>query len=208
MELNERIAREALCQFIERGIKAVSMDDVARSLGISKRTLYEHFDSKDALLAECIKVMVQEKENNLDNLLGDAKSFFELFIHTMYQGLRFSARVNPQFMQDLKRYNFQTANEAYQQRKDEHYRRIRQLVDDGKEQGLIEADIDSEMMAMMMTDMPPFHPRHVAAQGRWPVFKVMMQLIKIFLRGIATERGYSVVTQALGEMEKKLETQQ
>lgn len=201
MELEERIPREALELFVANGIKAVSMDDVARAAGISKRTLYEHFDSKDALLAACIRVMVYEKEVSLDNILTDAQSFFDVFTKTVYQGMQQMVKVNPLFLQDLKRYNFQTANEALQQRKSAHYGKLVQLINDGKAKGLIIEELNSEMIARMMTDLPPFSPRRLAQEGQWPIMDVMLQIIKIFLRGIATEAGYVIVSQALNDIE-------
>ena len=52
--LQEKIIEASVTLFFKSGIKAVSMDDVARQVGISKRTLYEYFSSKDVLLVACI----------------------------------------------------------------------------------------------------------------------------------------------------------
>ena len=41
--------------FAEKGIRAVKMDDIARMLTISKRTLYEIYPNKEELLLECFK---------------------------------------------------------------------------------------------------------------------------------------------------------
>ncbi|MEA5126561.1 MAG: TetR/AcrR family transcriptional regulator [Proteiniphilum sp.] len=46
MELNERIIEKAGELFRKYGIKNVSMDEIASSMGISKRTLYENFKNK------------------------------------------------------------------------------------------------------------------------------------------------------------------
>ena len=46
----ERIIDQAMQMFVAQGIKAVRMDDIARQLGVSKRTLYEEFGDKEQLL--------------------------------------------------------------------------------------------------------------------------------------------------------------
>lgn len=51
----EQIMMTALDLFSQHGIKSVSMDDLARNMGISKRTIYEFFEDKETLLAEGIK---------------------------------------------------------------------------------------------------------------------------------------------------------
>ena len=53
-ELRERIIDTAVEAFSAHGIKSITMDDIATSLGISKRTLYEVFSDKETLLEECI----------------------------------------------------------------------------------------------------------------------------------------------------------
>lgn len=60
-------AMERLCA--ERGFGAVTMDALADEVGISKATLYQHFDSKDALLAE---LMLRHLDRFLASLEGSA----------------------------------------------------------------------------------------------------------------------------------------
>src|SRR3978361_301644 len=49
--MDERILETADRLFYQRGIRAVGVDTIAAEIGISKRTLYNHFPSKDALIA-------------------------------------------------------------------------------------------------------------------------------------------------------------
>ena len=50
--IKEQIINTAFDLFSQYGIKSVSMDDVAKAAGISKRTLYESFEDKETLLIE------------------------------------------------------------------------------------------------------------------------------------------------------------
>ncbi len=54
VELKDRIIETASEAFTAHGIKSITMDDIAASLGISKRTLYEVFRDKESLLTQCI----------------------------------------------------------------------------------------------------------------------------------------------------------
>lgn len=63
--------------FTRQGIRAVTMDAVAAELGISKRTLYEHFSCKEELLSECLRLRLDRTgllnasdEGVLDELLS------------------------------------------------------------------------------------------------------------------------------------------
>ena len=64
-ELQRKIPEVAMKLFTERGISAVRMDDVAQTMGISKRTIYELYNKKEDLLFE---VVVKHFRQRLDAL--------------------------------------------------------------------------------------------------------------------------------------------
>ena len=61
-ELREKIIIAAGELFAKDGIRSVTMDDIAASFGISKRTLYELFSDKEALLIDCIRMEMELEE--------------------------------------------------------------------------------------------------------------------------------------------------
>lgn len=54
-EQKEAILAWVLHRFREKGVRSVTMDEIAAHAGISKRTLYEQFGDKEQLLIECLK---------------------------------------------------------------------------------------------------------------------------------------------------------
>lgn len=63
-ETKEKIVETALLMFNSRGLRGVTMDDIAQALHMSKRTLYETFANKEELLAECL-MRVHDRINEL-----------------------------------------------------------------------------------------------------------------------------------------------
>ena len=57
----EMIIEQAAKMFAEQGIKSIRMDDIAKTLGVSKRTLYEMFEDKEELLYLSIRYMQQQR---------------------------------------------------------------------------------------------------------------------------------------------------
>ena len=55
------IIEQAAKMFAEQGIKSIRMDDIAKTLGVSKRTLYEMFEDKEELLYLSIRYMQQQR---------------------------------------------------------------------------------------------------------------------------------------------------
>lgn len=59
-QLREKILQTSMAEFMSKGIRAVKMDDIAASLGISKRTLYEIYSNKEELLLEGVKFQEEQ----------------------------------------------------------------------------------------------------------------------------------------------------
>ena len=58
-QTRERILKDSYRQFRQKGYTRVSMDEIAAATGVTKRTLYYHFESKDALLASVLEAQHQ-----------------------------------------------------------------------------------------------------------------------------------------------------
>ena len=79
-ELKERIIATATEAFTTKGIKSITMADIAAALGISKRTLYEVFEDKETLLREVILKNQEDKNEFLENLLAESTNVLEVIL--------------------------------------------------------------------------------------------------------------------------------
>ena len=51
--------------FLKHGIRSVSMDDLARHLGVSKKTIYQFYDKKEDLVHDIVQIHIEkEKKRN------------------------------------------------------------------------------------------------------------------------------------------------
>lgn len=66
-----RILESAVRLFYRRGIRAVSMDDVAQSARVTKMTVYQHFGSKEALLLETLRSRQDKRQKALVKFLAE-----------------------------------------------------------------------------------------------------------------------------------------
>jgi AcrR family transcriptional regulator len=73
MAQKEHIIARAAEMFVEQGIKSVRMDDIASTIGVSKRTLYEMFESKDELLYLAIRHMQRCKLEHIQSSLQSSR---------------------------------------------------------------------------------------------------------------------------------------
>ncbi|MBP5328237.1 MAG: TetR/AcrR family transcriptional regulator [Bacteroidales bacterium] len=80
-EARKKIVETAIDMFNKYGCKSVTMDQIASTLHISKRTLYENFDNKETLLLECLTQVHKELGRKRLDIL---KSSDEYFLMTLY----------------------------------------------------------------------------------------------------------------------------
>lgn len=78
-----RIVDTAAKAFKRSGIKAVHMDDIAGSLSISKRTLYELFGDKEQLLLEVFSFYRQRVNQDMQEITSRAENVLEVILTFM-----------------------------------------------------------------------------------------------------------------------------
>lgn len=188
MELTDSIVTQATELFLERGLKAVSMDDIAKAVGISKRTLYENFNSKDELLSDCIKSMEASRKEKLSNVCKDAKDVIDILVAVSKNMAVNLNKISPLFLQDLNLYHFRLANDLFNKHRDEQMNGIKQMITKGKNEGLFIKDIDENLISeIISSSQRAYMP--IISSGKYPYEKIFKHTILSFIRGIATERG-------------------
>lgn len=204
MELDSKILKASIDLFFSHGIKAVSMDEVAKSVGISKRTLYEHFDSKDALLISCIDSLLKTREQKMSRMIAETKSFIELILNGVYDAMAFTQSINPKFFVDLDSLNYAGAREMMRNSIGKYRKQIEDLIERGKADGLIRAEVDAEFTAyVMMQGNGTNLIINSEEASKWSPVWIMKQLTFSFLRGMSTEKGVRLID----EYAKSIDTQ-
>jgi AcrR family transcriptional regulator len=105
--LRDRIIRNSRELFLENGFSSVTTDDIARQLSISKRTLYEHFSSKDEIFGEVVNQILDEIEERINSIVNKFKnepevSVIEQIIDLWKAGHESSMKLERQLMIEIK----------------------------------------------------------------------------------------------------------
>lgn len=100
-----RILRAARQHLFAYGYSSFTMDDLAHELGMSKKTLYVHFPSKDAIVDEIIGCMTGALRARLEIVTTDAKlSFVQKLARTIETIGAVLSRASPHMLRDLQRF--------------------------------------------------------------------------------------------------------
>ena len=104
LSLKSKILDSAMLDFAQRGIKSVKMDDIAKGLNISKRTLYELYENKEILLYECIKKAKTQDEREMLTMMSQHDNVIDIILNIYKIKIEQFKQVTPQFYSDLEKF--------------------------------------------------------------------------------------------------------
>ena len=144
-DVRSRIVTAARAQLFTLGYSALTMDDLAAELGMSKKTLYVHFPSKDAVIEAVLAQFVGEVRASADALFNDPTLSFPVKLHRFSEAMvRRFMRMSPHVFRDLQR----SAPHIYRHIEELRHNNIPyvfgQLIRDGQKAGMVRADIDPD----------------------------------------------------------------
>lgn len=194
--LREQILTYTLRAFMQNGIKSVTMDQIAEGLSISKRTLYEMFQDKETLVLKSMeqrrKTFVAEMEHyeeTTDNVLEVILLFFKGKLNEL--------RVTDmRFYRDMGRYPKVAAYlDSLQSRDAKH---MVETFRQGVKQGLFRADINYEIVEVLMAEQVRFLFGTVAWK-RFTAAEVFRAIILVNVRGVCTTEGNRILDAFIAE---------
>lgn len=188
--MKDKILRGAEELFMRFGIRSVSMDDLARHLGMSKKTLYQHVPDKDELVLMVARAHMERSKALTESIRREARNPIEELarISTCIRSAMES--LNPSLLFDLQKFH-QRAWNAWLEFKRGYLREsIVRLLRKGMEEGYIREDIDPEVMASMRIEMVQLAFNSELFSGnRFSLSELQEQLYDHFVYGLVTDKG-------------------
>jgi len=177
------MAREA---FRLHGIRAVKMDDLAASLKMSKRTLYETYQNKEALLIDVLRLTMEEHHAVMQEFKEHNNDVMDLIIEHFRIQTENYAETNPLFFKDLKFYpdlidKFRDIEKCNEEKTMEVFAR-------GIEEGYFRPEVNYEFIAKVGRQFSIIF-RTQEDFSQYDMHEVFISFVCTLLRGICTEKG-------------------
>ncbi|MGI6047600.1 MAG: TetR/AcrR family transcriptional regulator [Petrimonas sp.] len=192
MALKERIIKEAGSLFYQYGIKSVSMDDLASSLGISKRTLYENFKDKEEILLTYLADIRNERNNKILEVINRSANMIEVFLYFIEIHKK-KELPSVKFYEDIYKYYPRVYN-LIQKDIEENKIYIKEYLQQGIAQGYIRENLNVDVAAFLVEESTYTYIR--ASYLEKPPFsfqELFFTMMINFIRGISTEKGIKIV---------------
>lgn len=191
--VRDRIVTGARRHFFTHGLRSVTMDDLARELGMSKKTLYAHFSSKTVLVEAVLLEKFRDVEAELDRITSELAADVPLALQQLLACFqRHTDEIHPPFIRDIQREAPGLFELVEMRRRAVIQRYVGRFLTEGRQAGVIRDDVAVEMMVEILLGAVQaiMNPPKMTELGLTPK-SGFLAIITVFLEGVVTRQGRS-----------------
>ncbi len=176
--------------FHRYGIRAVSMDDLSRRLGISKKTLYAYVRNKEELVEKAMMSRHQEDVERIARIQEEGGNAIDFLLALSKQVCSNLTDLNPAVVHDLKKYHPLVLEKLTHFHRDYYARLFTANLVEGIRQGLYRPDIDKELtITSYLLNMEKFFGEEIASGKHQDLTQVLRVIFGNHIRAIASVQG-------------------
>jgi TetR/AcrR family transcriptional regulator, cholesterol catabolism regulator len=186
----DRILSESLRLFMKNGIRSISMDDIAKELGMSKKTIYQYVANKTELV-EMVLDFMREKESNVC-IDGDMTKMnaIDILLAVSRNVSRQMKDLNPINAYELQKYYPSIYREFILKKRDHVYTTLKQNFEQGIAEGIYRNDLDIDLVARLyIQKLVDVHDPEFLSSVNFSFEKVFQVMFDNHIRGIANAEG-------------------
>ena len=189
LQVWNRIVACAKQSFFECGFSRVTMDEIAVNLGMSKKTLYKHFSSKDELLKTVMTNHCKGMDGRVQPIMENDRTDFIEKMMVMGPIIAENIALIPvHFLKDLERNAPETWSEYQEWRRNSIIDKFGRFLKEGIEKGIFRNDLNTEgIVTMYLTIIEGMFRSEVLANLPLTPAQVYIMIAKILTEGIINE---------------------
>lgn len=202
--VKEQVIEKSAELFMRYGIRSVSMDDIARELGISKKTLYQQVENKSDLIRKIFMSRSTEEREEVRQMRHASRDAInELILVAKYMISRLRL-VSPTSRYDLEKYYQDIHLELKELHMTFFVQFIQENLERGIEEGLYRTNIEVAVIAKLFVSMAVKlgHNEYFSIR-EYQLEMLVQQLFLYHIHGVASEQGLEQVAHYLGRGEEE-----
>jgi len=193
MDVKHEIIVRAERLFLKLGVRSVTMDDVAREMGISKKTLYQHFDNKDKLVAEVISTHVAREKAIMDGICVESCDALDEMLKVGTFMTAMIEEISPGALYDLQKYYRKSWEKLMEEQDGQTSCCIMKNIERGQKEGLYRSNLNAQIVAklygkatfMIVEELSDSHSKFTRRELIW-------ELHNYHIHAIATPKGLAL----------------
>ena len=202
--MKEDIVKRALNDFMQYGFKTFTMDDLANKMGMSKKTLYEHFPSKQDLVDACLDYALEMSCTNVTTFVQGEGSVIENVYRNQKKVQEVFNINSDRPIWELQKYYPKT----YERMEGEFAKTdtlfIDKLLEKGWQEGLFRKDINVNFYKVFYTSVQRLRSiTHTFPEREFPFWETIYTILEYFFRILVNEKGLKELERVLKEVKDK-----
>ncbi len=198
MEKKVEIISAATMLFMKYGIKSLTMDDISRRLGISKKTLYQYVTDKKDLVKQGVGLLIEHEKTMLCQALDGSKTAIDELIEVTRCVSSETGEMHPSVIFDLQKYHPDAWKLMENHKKNFIYNMMLENLKRGINEGYYRENLDPFIITniyigMVDNMLNPENPIHKSMS----IDNLHKEIIRYHIKGIANEKGLEYLKRAL-----------
>lgn len=203
--MKEEIVKRALNDFMQYGFKTFTMDDLASKMGISKKTLYEHFPSKNDLVEAVLDYALDMSCKNVEAFVQGDGSVIENVYRNQKKVKEIFNINSDRPIWELQKYYSKTYERMEIEFAKSNARFIDKLLEKGWQEGLFREDINVNFYKTFYSSVQRLHSvANTFPEREYPFWDTIYTLMEYFFRILVNEKGMKELERVLQLKNNKL----
>lgn len=181
--------------FMRYGIKSLTMDDIARELGISKKTLYQFVENKDDLVLKMLKQHIEHEKEMCNREFSNAENAIEEIMQVIEMNSQQLRQMKTNIVHDLQRYHRNAWEIVMEHQRGFMYDIVRRNLERGISEGLYRTEINVDILTRLhiITSFQLFDEA-LFPSSDYSKVAVFKEYLVHYLHGIVSEKGKQYLT--------------
>ncbi|WP_066759253.1 TetR/AcrR family transcriptional regulator [Crocinitomix algicola] len=189
-EKKKAIIESAVAVYMKFGIKSVTMDEMARQLGVSKKTLYLHVKDKNELVEECLNFVQCSDKEGMNMIFKKKMGAIEELLEVGRYLAKTLGSIHPSIFFDLKKYHPNVLKLIDQYKFKIVKQRLIDNLNNGIKQGVYRDNVNPEIIAEFhLRTMDGVMKGEILADADYKMEAIYSEYFRYHIRGIASLKG-------------------
>jgi AcrR family transcriptional regulator len=200
LDTEKNILEGAKNLFMQFGLKSITMDDIARKVGVSKKTIYQFFNDKNSIVFKSVQEHFSDHRKVIEEVLDSSKNAIEA-MYRLSRCMKVQVEaVNPTVLYDLQRY-FPKAYKRFLEFKNTFMKeKMTSILEDGKASGYFRKEINTEILIIQRIEQVQLaFKSEIFPRDKFDFKELHEQLFDHFIHGLLTDKGKVKYNQYLNE---------
>ena len=194
MTAEEKILKGAEELFFKYGIRSVTMDDIAKHLGMSKKTIYQYYKEKDEIIHKLMLAHIKHDECTCRESFEQSSNIVEEVFNMMKNIHEIFGKVNPQLFYELQKYYPKTWKLFTDFKEGFILNLVEKSLEKGKKEGYVRPDVNVKILARLrMEEIEMAMSPSAFPPDKFKILDVQLTIVEHFLYGICTLRGHKLI---------------